>query len=263
MTGIRTAPRRIQPATVRESDGIALKRALGEWFVEARHPELRALCGPLLEEIGRRRRGGAFDPHGGSAALAVTMKAVGGPDAGDKRVRFQECDSIGVPARLLDSGFVVQDWGGPAVEGFFAWARQCAVIFAEAHGVAAPEPEIDSAWSHITPTGGGMAYHDHGGRPGDVQTAATVLYLQLEPADAAAPESGFVSYLSVGGDEEVLARPEVGLLTVWPAHVRHRVLPYRGTTERIIIAANVNFLPYGDNVDAPKPADLDRLPTLG
>jgi hypothetical protein len=53
-----------------------------------------------------------------------------------------------------------------------------------------------------------------------------------EPANAAAPESGAVSYLSVVGDEEVLARPEVGLLTVWLAHVRHRVLPYRGTTER-------------------------------
>ena len=88
-----------------------------------------------------------------------------------------------------------------------------------------------------------MAYHDHGGQPGDVRAAATVLYLQLEPADLAAPDSGAVSYLSVAGDEEVLARPQVGLLTAWPAHIRHRVLPYRGTTERIIIAANVNFRP--------------------
>jgi hypothetical protein len=217
LTSIHPRPGRIEPTTVREAGGIALKRAFGEWFVEARHPDPAALCGPLLEEIDRRRRAGAFR-RGGR-------------------------DSTGIPARLLDCGHVVQDWGGPAVEGFFAWARQCAVIFAEAHGVAAPEPEIDSAWSHITPTGGGMAYHDHGGRPGDVQTAATVLYLQLEPADAAAPESGFVSYLSVGGDEEVLARPEVGLLTVWPAHVRHRVLPYRGTTERIIVGANVTLRP--------------------
>jgi hypothetical protein len=88
-------------------------------------------------------------------------------------------------------------------------------VLAEAYGVATPEPEIDSAWSHITPTGGGMACHNHGGQPGDVRTGATVFYLQLEPANAAAPESGAgaVSYLSVVGDEEVLARPEVGLLT--------------------------------------------------
>ena len=181
------------------------------------------------------------------------MKTVGEPDAENRCVQFDECDSIGVPARLLDSGFVVQDWDGPAVHGFFAWARRCAAILAEAHGVRAPEPVIGSAWSHITPTGGGMAYHDHGGRPDDVQAAATVFYLQLEPPDAAAPESGAVSYLSSVGEEEVLARPEVGLLTSWPAHVRHRVLPYRGTIERIIIAANVNFLPGRD--DAARPAD--------
>ena len=234
------------------SDGIALKRVFGEWFVEARHPDLRALCGPLLEEIDRRRRAGAFDRRGGSPAVCVTMKTVG---AGDRRVRFDECDSIGVPARLLDSGFVVQDWDGPAVHGFFAWARRCAAILAEAHGVRAPEPVIGSAWSHITPTGGGMAYHDHGGRPDDVQAAATVFYLQLEPPVAAAPESGAVSYLSSAGEEEVLARPEVGLLTSWPTHVRHRVLPYRGTIERIIIAANVNFLPCRDDADAGRSAD--------
>ena len=255
MTGIRATPRRIEPATVRESDGIALKRVFGEWFVEARHPDLRALCGPLLEEIDRRRRAGAFDRRGGSRAVHVTMKTIGEPNAENRCVRFDECDSIGVPARLLDSGFVVQDWGGPAVHGFFAWARRCAAILAEAHGVRAPEPVIGSAWSHITPTGGGMAYHDHGGRPDDVRAAATVFYLQLEPPDAAAPESGAVSYLSSAGEEEVLARPEVGLLTSWPTHVRHRVLPYRGTIERIIIAANVNFLPCRDDADAARPAD--------
>ena len=89
MTGIRATPRRIEPATVRESDGIALKRVFGEWFVEARHPDLRALCGPLLEEIDRRRRAGAFDRRGGSPAVGVTMKTVG---AGDRRVRFDECE---------------------------------------------------------------------------------------------------------------------------------------------------------------------------
>ena len=218
MTGIRPMPRRIEPATVRELGGIELKRAFGEWFVEARHSKLAALCGPLLEEIDRRRTAGAFDGRDGR-------------------------DSTGIPARLLDSGHVVQNWRGSAVDGFFAWARRCAAVLAEAYGVVTPEPGIASAWSHITPTGGGMAYHNHGGEPGHVRTAATVFYLQLEPANAAAPESGAVSYLSAAGDEEVLARPEVGLLTVWPAHVRHRVLPYRGTTERIIIAANVSFLP--------------------
>ena len=246
-------PRRIEPATVRESDGIALKRVFGEWFVEARHPDLSALCGPLLEEIDRRRRAGAFDRRSGSRGVHVSMKTIGEPNAENRCVQFDECDSIGVPARLLDSGFVVQDWDGPAVHGFFAWARRCAAILAEAYGVRAPEPVIGSAWSHITPTGGGMAYHDHGGRPDCVRAAATVFYLQLEPPDAAAPESGAVSYLSSVGEEEVLARPEVGLLTSWPAHVRHRVLPYRGTIERIIIAANVNFLPGRD--DAARPAD--------
>jgi hypothetical protein len=218
VTGIHTTPRRIEPATVRESGGIALKRAFGEWFVEARHPELGALCGPLLEEIDRQRRAGAFDNRSGR-------------------------DSTGIPARLLDSGHVVHDWRVPAVNGFFTWACRSTAVLAEAHGVAAPEPAIASAWSHITPTAGGMAYHDHGGHPGEVRTAATVLYLQLEPADPAAPDSGAVSYLSVAGDEEVFARPQVGLLTVWPGHIRHRVLPYRGTTDRIIIAANVNFRP--------------------
>jgi len=215
--GIHPTPRRIEPATVQEWNGIALKRAFGEWFVEARHPDPDALCGPLLEEIDRRRRAGAFSRAGR--------------------------DSTGIPARLLDSGHVVQDWRGSAIDRFFVWARRCTTVLAEAYGVATPELTIDSAWSHITPTGGGMAYHHHGGRPDDVRTAATVLYLQLEPANAAAPESGAVAYLSVVGDEEVLARPEVGLLTVWPAHIRHRVLPYRGMSERIIIAANVNFLP--------------------
>jgi hypothetical protein len=216
--GITPGPRRIEPSTVREWGGIALKRAFGEWFVEARHPDLGDLCAPLLREIDRRRTEGAFDGSG-------------------------ERDSTGIPARLLDSGHVVQDWRVPPVDGFFAWARRCAAIIAEAYGVTSPDPTIDSAWSHITPMGGGMAYHHHGGQPGDVRAAAAVFYLQLESVNAAASESGAVSYLSVVGDEEVLAQPEVGLLTVWPAHIRHRVLPYRGTTERIIIAANVSFLP--------------------
>ena len=68
-------------ATVRESDGIALKRVFGERFVEARHPDLRALCRPLLEEIDRRRRAGAFDRRGRSPAVRVTMKTVGEPNA--------------------------------------------------------------------------------------------------------------------------------------------------------------------------------------
>jgi hypothetical protein len=218
VTGIHARPRRIEPVTVRESGGIALKRAFDEWFVEARHPDLNTLCGPLLEEIDRRRQAGVFDSRGPR-------------------------DSTGIPARLLDSGHVVQNWRGPAVDSFFDWSRRGAAVLAEAHGIAAPKPVIDSAWSHITPTGGAMVYHDHGGQHGDVRAAATVLYLQLEPADPAVPDSGAVSYLSVVGDKEVLARPQIGLLTVWPAHVRHRVLPYRGTTERIIIAANVNFWP--------------------
>lgn len=217
MTAVRSKPRCIEPVTVREWDGILVKRAFGEWFVEARHPDLGALCGLLLEEIARRRLAGAFDSRGGR-------------------------DSTSIPARLLDSGHVVQDWRGAAVDAFFVWARRCTAVLAEACGVASPEPAIDSAWSHITPTGGGMAYHNHGGQPDDVRAAATVLYLQLESANAGEPDSGAVSYLSVVGDEEVIARPEVGLLTVWPAHVRHRVLPYRGTTDRIIIAANVSFL---------------------
>jgi hypothetical protein len=224
-------PRRIEPATVRESGGIALKRAFGEWFVEARHPDLAALCGPLLEEIDRRRRAGAFGGRGGR-------------------------DSTGIPARLLDSGHVVQHWRGPAVDGFFAWALRGTAVLAQAHGVVAPEPAIASAWSHITPTGGGMAYHHHGGQPDDVQAAATVLYLQLEPPDAAAPDSGAVAYLSNTGEEELLARPEVGVLTVWPAHVRHRALPYRGTTERIIIAANLNFRPCLEDAGVAVPAVL-------
>ncbi len=219
MTSVRPAPLRIEPSTVRELGGIVLKRAFGEWFVEARHPDLGDLCGPLIEEINRRRLDGAFDRRRGR-------------------------DSTGIPARLLDSGHVVQDWRVSAVDAFFAWSCRCAAILAEAYGVATPTPAINSAWSHITPTGGGMAYHNHGGQPDDVQAAATVLYLQLESPNATAPDSGAVSYLSVVGDEEVLARPEVGLLTVWPAHVRHRVLPYGGTTERIIIAANVSFLAH-------------------
>jgi hypothetical protein len=229
VTGTPPTPRRIQPATLREAGGIALKCAFGEWFVEARHPELDALCAPLLEEIDRRRRAGAFDRRSGR-------------------------DSTGIPARLLDSGHVVQDWRGPAVDGFFAWACRGAAVLADAYGVATPEPVIDSGWSHITLTGGGMAYHNHGGQPGNVQTAATVLYLQLEPAHAATPESGAVSYLSVAGDEELLARPQVGLLTVWPAHIRHRVVAYRGTTERIIIAANVNFRACLHDAGATAPA---------
>jgi hypothetical protein len=220
--GVHPTRRRIEPATVRESGGIALKRVFGEWFVEARHAELCALCGPLIEEIERRRRAGAFR-HGGH-------------------------DSTGIAARLLDSGHVVQDWRGAAVGGFFAWACRGAGVLAQAYRITAPEPVIDSGWSHITQTGGAMAYHHHGGQPSDVQAAATVLYLQLEPADPAAPDSGAVSYLSVAGDEEVLFRPQVGLLTVWPTHIPHRVLPYRGTMERIIIAANVNFRPCPENV---------------
>jgi hypothetical protein len=94
VTGIRPAPRRIEPATVRERGGIVLKRAFGEWFVEARHPDLGALCGPLLEEIDRRRKAGAFEGRGGR-------------------------DSTGIPARLLDPGHIVQDWRGSAVDGFF------------------------------------------------------------------------------------------------------------------------------------------------
>jgi hypothetical protein len=55
------------------------------------------------------------------------------------------------------------------------------------------------------------------------------------------PESGAVSYLNTSRDRELLLHPRPGRLTVFPAHVRHRVLPYYGVTERIIIGLNLTF----------------------
>ena len=78
MTGMHFTPRRIEPATVRESGGIALKRAFGEWFVEARHPDLAALCGLCL-----RRSTGGVEP--------ALSRGSGGART-----------STGIPARLLD-----------------------------------------------------------------------------------------------------------------------------------------------------------------
>ena len=62
-----------------------------------------------------------------------------------------------------------------------------------------------------------------------------------------------------GGRQEYLARPRVGLITAWPGDVPHRVLPYAGQEERIILACNVRFAPRPRELPADLPLDLAAI----
>ena len=88
-----------------------------------------------------------------------------------------------------------------------------------------------------------MDYHAHGGRPGEpIRGFACVFYVDAGSRVSSRPDSGSVSYVDAAFRRELVVRPKTGLITAFPSHVRHGVLPYHGVGERIVIGCNFTRL---------------------
>jgi uncharacterized protein (TIGR02466 family) len=111
---------------------------------------------------------------------------------------------------------------------------------------------IVDSWSHVTNDGGFHDAHHHHGC-----SWCGIVYLQVgdsaRAAIAGAPNGGsrFYSPLLTGGlyrdygnrylTESIDAPLEDGLLLLFPSYLLHAGLPYRGATDRIVIAFNAQI----------------------
>ena len=151
-------------------------------------------------------------------------------------------DADGIRARLLDSGHVVQGWPDAELRDLFAAMGEVVTVLAASLGIR-DAFRLGTGWCHRTPRGGEMDYHAHGGRPGEpIRGFACVFYVDAGTPVPGRPESGSVSYVDAAFRREILVRPKTGLITAFPSHVRHGVLPYYGRGERIVIGCNFTRL---------------------
>jgi hypothetical protein len=94
------------------------------------------------------------------------------------------------------------------------------------------------SWCHITNDGG---YHDAHAHPAFAQGGVCGIYY-LQCAECAAdPPNGinrFYSPIVFEQNDIVDLTPMDGKLILFPGHVRHAALPYRGEEDRIVISFN-------------------------
>jgi hypothetical protein len=109
--------------------------------------------------------------------------------------------------------------------------------------VAFPE-----SWCHITNDGG---YHDaHAHLDFARAGICGIYYLQCEECTSEPPNgvNRFYSPDPFQTTDVVEMLPQPGKLVLFPGHIRHSALPYRGREDRIVISFNARLLP-----PAPRP----------
>ena len=99
---------------------------------------------------------------------------------------------------------------------------------------------IYEAWFHISRTGSAFKRHDHtvvGPGTNFENRFSMVFYVDRGDPDG----SGQLKMY----DPDLLITPMTGMILMFPAHVQHEVLEYRGARDRIIIGCNLETAPSG------------------
>lgn len=156
---------------------------------------------------------------------------------------------------LFETDFDLFQDPHPGIRKLAAWVAQSV---AQAVSVAnggrfKPEQlrvEIPEAWSHVTNDGGYHDAHYHG-----ECSWCGIYYLQAGNASAAGPSgagngvSRFYSPINSGGllkdvgnaylsSNRIDITPTDGTLLLFPSYILHSGLPYKGQTDRVVIAFN-------------------------
>ena len=148
------------------------------------------------------------------------------------------------------SGYDLLSWPGPEIELLKKWINDA---FGEIMKVeAGPEPFncrlSVTAWANLNRRGDYNRSHIHGGNHW-----SGVYY--VEPGDEVAdrPLSGTIELIDprpavtvydIPGITQVSTwtiHPEAGMMLLFPSWLRHGVLPYEGTKERLTIAFNIRI----------------------
>jgi len=152
---------------------------------------------------------------------------------------------------LYESGFNLLNYEDPSIRALAEWMKQC--IFKAAADVnRAYWPKgmnvmvnIHESWCHITRDGG---FHDMHVHPGSSWSA--IYYVECGDMDPAtknganrfySPNNSMwidagTAYLSANNSIDINA--EEGMMIVFPSHIAHSALTYRGQRDRIVIAVN-------------------------
>jgi uncharacterized protein (TIGR02466 family) len=178
--------------------------------------------------------------------------------AGIKRVCYkleQEKNTSGVAPDakrgLYESGFNLLNYDDPDIRALAEWMKQC-LFKAAAHANEKYWPRgmnvmvnIHESWCHITRDGG---FHDMHVHPGSSWSA--IYYVDCGDMDAAtkngsnrfySPNNSMwtdagTAYLSSNNSIDFNSEP--GMMIVFPSHIQHSALLYRGARDRIVIAIN-------------------------
>jgi uncharacterized protein (TIGR02466 family) len=152
---------------------------------------------------------------------------------------------------LYESGFNFLNYDDPAVRALAEWMKSCLFrAAADANQRHWPKGinvvvNIHESWCHITRDGG---FHDMHVHPGSSWSA--IYYVDTGDMDPATKNGAnrFYSlnnsmwidagtaYLSANNSIDINA--EDGQMIVFPSHVQHAALCYRGHSDRIVIAIN-------------------------
>jgi hypothetical protein len=154
--------------------------------------------------------------------------------------------------------FLIQE---PAVQSLLNWSRTC-VFEAAKHANGARWPSgakigvnIHESWCHITKTGG---YHDMHWHPNSSWSAIYYVHAGDSNVENRSGLNRFyspwrVSYSDIGTrycseTSSIDIAPRDGNLVIFPSWLPHAATPYQGTTPRVVIAFNCQFIDGGVNV---------------
>jgi len=148
------------------------------------------------------------------------------------------------------SGHDLLNWPGPEIELLKKWINDAFGEIMKAE--AGPEPFncrlSVTAWANLNRHGDYNRSHIHGGNHW-----SGVYYVELGEAVADRPLSGAIEFIDprpavtvydIPGIPQLSTwtiRPEAGMMLMFPSWLRHGVLPYEGTKERLTIAFNIRI----------------------
>lgn len=116
-----------------------------------------------------------------------------------------------------------------------------------------------SGWANVLRTNSYNRLHDH--HPAGW---ACVYYVQIGESALDESLNGVIEFIDPRNgiaaaklpgspfNQQIRIAPEDGMLLLFPAWLKHIVYPYRGNTERIAIAANINFEHHALSRDDPE-----------
>ena len=159
------------------------------------------------------------------------------------------------------SGHDLLSWPGPEIEQLKTWINDAFGEIMKA--VAGPAPFgcrlAVTAWANLNRRGDYNRGHTH-----SANHWSGVYYAQPGEAVEGRPLSGTIEFIDprpavgvydIPGLEQPstwTVRPEAGMMLVFPSWLRHGVLPYEGTAERLTIAFNIRVHEFNRRPPGPR-----------